>query len=102
MICLMLMYPDPPIATKPAILADEAELTANNSKSKDNTTIFVSMSSFVLRVPFFLPTSRNPWLGHNPRRGRGRGAGGGGLPHRDVEARPKNSILKTHPILDVI
>ena len=102
MICLMLMYPDPPIATKPAILADEAELTANNSKSKDNTTIFVSMSSFALRVPFFLPMSRNPWLGHNPRRGRGRGAGARGLPHGDVEARPKNSILKTQPILDVI
>ena len=94
------MYPDPPIATKPAILADEAELTANNSKSKDNTTIFVSMSSFALRVPFFLPTSRNPWLGHNPKRGRGRG--GGGLPYGNVEARPKNTILKTQPILDVI
>ena len=102
MICLMLMYPDPPIATKPAILADEAVLTADNSKSKDNITIFSSMSSFALRVPFFLPASRNPWLGHNPRRGRGRGAGGGGLPHGDVEARPKNSILKTQPILDVI
>ena len=98
MICLMLMYPDPPRATKPATLAEEAELTANNSKSKDNTTIFSSMSSFALRVPFFLPTSRNPWLGHNPRRGRG----GGGLPYGDVEARPKNSILKTHSILDVI
>ena len=75
MICLMLMYPDPPIATKPAIFADEAESTANNSKSKDNTTIFSSMSSFALRVPLFLPMSRNPWLGHNPRRGRGRGRG---------------------------
>ena len=97
------MYPDPPIATKPAILADEAELTANNSKSKDNITIFSSMSSFALRVPFFLPsTSRNPWLGHNPRRGRGTGDGGRGLPYGDVEARPKNSILKTHSILDVI
>ena len=88
MICLMLMYPDPPIATKPAILADEAELTANNSKSKDNTTIFVS---FVLRVPFFLPTSRNPWLGHNPRRGRGRGAGGGG---RVPPTRGRRSLSK--------
>ena len=101
MIFLMLMYPDPPTAAKPAIFANEAVLTANNSKSKDNTTIFSSMSSFALRVPFFLPsTSRNPWLGHNPRRGRG--TGGGGLPYGDVEDRPKNSILKTHSILDVI
>ena len=98
MIFLKLMYPDPPTAAKPAIFANEAVLTADNSKSKDNTTIFVSMSSFALRVPFFLPTSRNPWLGHNPRGGRG----GGGLPYGDVEARPKNSIIKTHSILDVI
>ena len=43
MICLMLMYPDPPTATKPATLAEEAELTANNSKSNDNNgTIFSS------------------------------------------------------------
>ena len=39
----MLMYPDPPTATKPATLAEEAELTANNSKSNDNNcTIFSS------------------------------------------------------------
>ena len=98
MIFLKLMYPDPPTAAKPAIFANEAVLTADNSKSKDNITIFVSMSSFALRVPFFSPTSRNPWLGHNPRGGRG----GGGLPYGDVEARPKNSIIKTHSILDVI
>ena len=52
----MLMYPDPPTAAKPAIFANEAVLTANNSKSKDNTTIFSSMSSFALRVPFFFNT----------------------------------------------
>ena len=75
MICLMLMYPDPPTATKPAILADEAELTANDSKSKDNTTIFSSKSSFALRVPFFL--LRHVILGWDtiPGEARGRGAG---------------------------
>ena len=39
----MLIYPDPPTAAKPATLAEEAELTVNNSKSNDNNrTIFSS------------------------------------------------------------
>ena len=80
MIFLMLMYPDPPTAAKPAIFANEAVLTANNSKSKDNTTIFSSMSSFALRVPFFLPI-RHVILGWDTIPGDD-GGGGAGDSHR--------------------
>ena len=62
MICLMLMYPDPPIATKPATLAEEAELTANNSKSNDNNCIIFSSS--LTRVGARRPRPPSVYLRH--------------------------------------
>ena len=40
-VCLMLMYCDPPRVIKPTIRAGEPELTASNSKSNENRAIFL-------------------------------------------------------------
>ena len=39
-ICLIVMYCDPPVVQKPAIRAEEAVLTASETRSNDNNAIF--------------------------------------------------------------
>ena len=94
------MYPDPPTATKPATLAEEAELTANNSKSNDNKcTIFSSsLTRACARRPCppsvyqrYVILSCSDTIPGEPGDGRG------GLPYRDVDVR-----LATRTILGVI